>query len=155
MNRPVTTMMAVGLVLFLVYLWREGNLAGFLASLRGSTPAPDPADVQGSVITSPKAAAGSPLERLRQFAVRYGLTITSEAGGRHNPGSLHYAGRAIDVRSRGLTEEFVAHLRKAAADLGIRLRDERTRPAGQGVWGGPHLHLDIPYPNEAVRRTIQ
>lgn len=154
MSRPVTTMMAVSLVLFLAYLWRKGNLADFLGSLRGDV-ASGPSGATGGQVLAPAPPTGDPLTRLRQFAARFGLVITSETGGQHNPGSLHYQGRAIDVRSRGLTDEVIAALQKAAAELGIRLRDERTRPAGQGVWGGPHLHLEVPYPNEAVRRTIQ
>ncbi len=86
----------------------------------------------------------APLSKLEDFARQYGLRVTSETGGQHNPGSLHYQGRAIDVSSQGFTQDVVEKLKAVAASWGIVLRDERTRPAGQKVWGGSHLHLEIP-----------
>lgn len=85
-----------------------------------------------------------PLTKLEAFARQYGLKITSEMGGKHNVGSAHYAGRAIDVSSRGFTQDMVDKLRAVAAAWGFTLRDERTRPAGQAVWGGPHIHIEVP-----------
>ena len=124
------------------YLFATGRLAAVLRVLRepiGSTvePATPPAT------NAPVGAPGSALEQLRAFALRWGLTITSETEGRHNPGSLHYQGRAIDVSARGLTDEAVRAIDRSAAAEGIRLRDERRRPPGQAVWGGPHLHLEL------------
>jgi hypothetical protein len=91
-----------------------------------------------------KKVALPPLEKLEDFARQYGLKITSEMGGQHNKGSLHYQGGAIDVSSRGFTQDMVDKLKALAAAWGITLRDERTRPAGQAVYGGPHIHLEIP-----------
>jgi len=85
-----------------------------------------------------------PLQRLEEFAAQYGLKVTSTTGGEHNAGSAHYTGRAIDVSSRGFTQDMVDKLKALAQAWGFTLRDERTRPAGQPVWGGPHLHLEVP-----------
>jgi hypothetical protein len=91
-----------------------------------------------------KKVALPPLAELEDFARQYGLKITSEMGGHHNPGSLHYQGRAIDVSSRGFTQDMVDKLKALAASWGITLRDERARSAGQAVWGGGHIHLEVP-----------
>ena len=71
-----------------------------------------------------------------------GFTVTSSTGGKHNVGSKHYAGRAIDVRTRDKTPQQIAAIMQAARARGYRVLDERTRPKGQAVWGGPHLHIE-------------
>lgn len=81
-------------------------------------------------------------QRLIDFVHRNGLVVTSARGGKHNVGSKHPLGEAVDVRSRGLTEEFIGHLIRDADAHGLRLRDERVRPPHQAVWGGPHLHVE-------------
>jgi hypothetical protein len=87
--------------------------------------------------------------RLLSFALRNGLIITSGRGGQHNVGSKHYRGLAIDVSVRHnragapLTEDFISHLKRDCAAHGLLLRDERTRPPGQKVWAGPHLHCEV------------
>jgi hypothetical protein len=86
---------------------------------------------------------------LRQFAEDRGWYVTSDRGGRHNEGSLHYLGRAVDVRTNAggkqiKTEAEIQKLKSDAAALGFHVLDERTHPAGQKVWGGPHLHISIP-----------
>jgi len=98
---------------------------------------------------APEGAPGAPgavLDgvdgRLLSFAHRNGLHITSGREGRHNIGSKHYSGKAIDFRTRGLSEEFWQHLERDALEHGLKLRDERLRPHGQKVWGGPHAHLE-------------
>jgi hypothetical protein len=82
-------------------------------------------------------------QRLLDFAERNGLKITSGREGKHNVHSKHYLGKAIDFRSRGLKEPYVAHLRRDAVQHSLTLRDERNRPPGQQVWGGPHFHLEV------------
>jgi len=83
-----------------------------------------------------------PLDRLTTFAEDRGLTITSTTSGRHNPGSKHPKGEAIDVRTKDQSPEALNAAMEQAAALGYRVRDERQRPPGQRVWGGPHLHLE-------------
>ncbi|WP_342377995.1 peptidoglycan-binding protein [Myxococcus stipitatus] len=82
-----------------------------------------------------------PYQAMSRLAAQHGLHVTSTTGGRHNPGSLHPLGRAIDVRTRGVSaariDAFIADARAA----GYRVRDERTRPRGQAEWSGPHLHI--------------
>lgn len=89
--------------------------------------------------------AASRLPDLIAFARENKLTVGSTTGGRHNVGSRHYSGNAIDIKNSGnLTDEQVAQLSRAASTRGFLLRDERKRPPGQKVWGGPHIHLENP-----------
>ena len=69
--------------------------------------------------------------------------ITSTTGGQHNPGSLHPGGGAVDVgMGRETPEQQAAILAALQKDPRWLVRDERTRPQGQAVWGGPHLHVE-------------
>lgn len=87
--------------------------------------------------------------RLLAFADAEGLVITAGRNGKHNPGSKHYRGLAIDVSVRHdragheLTEERIAHLVRACQQQGLHLRDERSHPAGQAVWSAPHAHIEV------------
>lgn len=82
------------------------------------------------------------LDRLREFVKEWDFLVTSTTGGRHNRGSLHYAGRAADVSVHGKSDQEIRAFMEAARSAGFGVRDERTRPVGQKVWGGPHLHLE-------------
>jgi hypothetical protein len=79
---------------------------------------------------------------LTGFAAQHGFDVTSTTGGKHNVGSKHYQGKAIDVRTRDKSPEEIAAFIAKAQQQGFRVLDERQRPAGQAVWGGPHLHLE-------------
>lgn len=87
---------------------------------------------------------GPLLTQLEALADQFGLKVTSTTGGQHNVGSPHFLGRAIDVSVRGVTQGVINAFKRAATAAGFLVRDERTRPAGQEVWGGPHLHLEAP-----------
>lgn len=87
---------------------------------------------------------GTPLRKLLDLAAAYGFHVTSTCAGFHNRGSLHYRSRAIDVRTRDKSEGQIEAFMHAARAAGIHVRDERVRPAGQKVFSGPHLHLEIP-----------
>lgn len=80
---------------------------------------------------------------LSVLARENGFVVTSAKGGRHNIGSKHFRGLAIDVRTRGKTESAINEFIKVCRALGLVVRDERTRPAGQQVWNGEHLHIEI------------
>lgn len=97
-----------------------------------------------SVSTNQYGNDPSILKGLQDFAKAQGFVVTSTNGGKHNKGSLHYLGRAIDVRTRGRSDADIAKLMEAAKAAGYRVVDERTRPKGQAVWGGPHLHIELP-----------
>lgn len=83
----------------------------------------------------------TPLQRLLSFAGQHGLIVTSTTGGSHVRGSMHYLGRAIDVRTRGKSQEFIEDVMAAARNAGFRVLDERADP-GHGKWTGPHLHIE-------------
>lgn len=74
-----------------------------------------------------------------------GWKVTSEMGGGHNAHSRHYQGKAIDVSVRNRTQFDIDILLTIFDGQGLIVRDERKRPRGQKVWGGPHLHLAVPY----------
>ena len=104
------------------------------------------ADIQAMLDgVKPKQAPANPYTLL-SLAKDQGLRVTSgfSKGTGHNTGSKHYQGSAtnpgaIDVDHRGVD---LANLQKAAATHNMRVVDERTRPAGQAVWGGPHYHIE-------------
>jgi hypothetical protein len=79
--------------------------------------------------------------RLLDFCERHDLYVTSGREGLHNPGSDHYIGHAVDFRTRTMTEKRFQFIVAEAAKEGLHVRDERKRPKGQAVWGGPHGHL--------------
>lgn len=74
-------------------------------------------------------------------AQKLGATVTATTGGKHNKGSAHYEGRALDLRTRDKTDEEVAQMIAQLEAMGLSVRDERVQPKGQKVWGGPHLHV--------------
>ncbi len=76
-----------------------------------------------------------------RLAKKHGLHVTSTTGGKHNRNSLHGRGRAIDVRTRGVTNKRLNAFMREARAQGYRVADERVRPRGQAVWSGPHLHI--------------
>lgn len=82
---------------------------------------------------------------LRQIVQGMGWVVTSEMGGGHNAHSLHYQGKAIDISVRNKTVFDIAILYTIIEGLGYAVRDERTRPKGQRVWKGAHMHLAIPF----------
>lgn len=80
-------------------------------------------------------------QQIEEFAKEYGFTVTSTTGGKHNVGSAHYKGLAADVSTRGKSAAEIEAFTKAAQEQGYKVLDERTRPRGQAVWSGPHLHI--------------
>ena len=90
------------------------------------------------------AQGGNPFyDGVRAAVSPLGGRITSTNGGRHNVGSEHYSGRAVDVGMGRETPEQQASIKARLEASGYRVRDERTRPAGQAVWSGPHLHVSM------------
>ncbi len=82
-----------------------------------------------------------PYKAMVRLAHKYGLQVTSTTGGKHNKGSLHARGRAIDVRTRGVSSRKLNGYMHEAKKLGYQVMDERVRPRGQKVWSGPHIHI--------------
>jgi len=90
---------------------------------------------------------------LRLFAEAEGFYVTAAMNGKHNVGSKHALGLAIDVRTRGKENAEIALFIRKCNALGVRVRDERIKPERQRVWSGAHLHLDIGANTlEAVRK---
>ena len=92
--------------------------------------------------------------------------VTSSTGGKHNPGSKHSAGEAIDIRiwadpnpttstgepiSAEDAQRLVDELRRQLGD-NFRVRNEREHPPGQEVWGGPHIHIERICPSKGAPR---
>lgn len=94
-----------------------------------------------STRSTTRARGELPYKGMVRLANKHGLTVTSTTGGRHNRGSLHGRGRAIDVRTRGVSTARLNAFMKDARAHGYQVLDERRRPAGQAVWSGPHIHL--------------
>lgn len=83
-----------------------------------------------------------------------GGRITSTNGGQHNPGSVHQSGGAVDIGMGQETPEQQAKIMAALqGDPRFQVRDERSRPAGQQVWSGPHLHVEPRSSGLGVSRT--
>lgn len=81
------------------------------------------------------------LDNAIKFVEKLGGVVTSTTGGKHNKGSAHYQGRAIDIRTRDKTPEEVERMIKEFKAAGFKVLNETERPKGQSVWGGPHLHI--------------
>lgn len=69
--------------------------------------------------------------------------VTASKGGRHNTGSKHYKGKAVDVSVKFKSEYDIILLTHTLTEKGYVVVDERIRPSGQRVWTGPHLHIYI------------
>lgn len=72
-----------------------------------------------------------------------GWRVTSTTGGRHNTGSKHPKGKAVDVSVKFKNDLDVMTLTELLEGQGYGVKDERIRPEGQAVWSAPHLHLFI------------
>lgn len=90
-----------------------------------------------------KTPSTTPASKIAAWANKQGFDVTSTVGGIHNTNSLHGKGLAVDVRTKNKTPAEVAKLISEASLRGLRVLDERTRPNGQAVWDGPHIHLEI------------
>jgi RHS repeat-associated protein len=60
----------------------------------------------------------------------------------HNPGSAHYVGYAVDVRTWDHTNAQNEAFMETMRARGYVVLDERVRPPHQEVWGGPHIHVE-------------
>lgn len=123
-----------------------------------SNPQTTPTNVLPQPVATPSAAQTEQNQirdyhGLQEFAEGQNFTVTSTTGGTHNVGSVHGSGCAVDVRTRDRTPEEVEEMITNAHDQGITVRDERTRPAGQAVWSGPHVHLQVPSENRQANGT--
>ena len=76
----------------------------------------------------------------------HGGTVGSKRGGKHNVGSKHYIGRAVDIplgEWRGITRaQSDAMLAALQQNPYLKVSDERVRPPGQKVWSNPHIHVE-------------
>jgi hypothetical protein len=80
-----------------------------------------------------------------------GLNPSSIDSGKHNVGSRHYEGKAVDL---GLNTTFGGDINKMKQFKqwfetegknkypGLKLIDETTKPSGQKEWSGAHYHLE-------------
>lgn len=98
----------------------------------------------GGQPAAPTPGIGAPLvDMVSSIIEPLGGRITSTTGGKHNVGSLHPSGRAVDIgMAQESPEQQEAILSALRADPSLKVVDERQRPAGQKVWSGPHLHVE-------------
>ena len=101
-----------------------------------------------------KPAGGEmPISPVLNTLSQLGLKPSSVNTGEHSPNSRHYHNKAVDL---GLNTTFGGDQRKMDVFYqylqspegqkmfpGVKVRDERTRPNGQKVWSGSHLHLEL------------
>jgi hypothetical protein len=86
-------------------------------------------------------------QTLLDFARSNSLRVTSGfSNGGHNSGSMHYRGSATDPGAIDIDHKGVDYnnLLALAKSRGLTVLDERTRPAGQAKWTGPHYHIQKP-----------
>ena len=110
------------------------------APVTGKATLPEAAKAAGP--TAPeKAPAVYPktLSGLETLAKDQGMHVTATTGGEHNPGSLHYKGQAMDVRTNGEDTNKITAFMAAAKASGFNVLDERNRQPGK--WSGPHIHV--------------
>lgn len=101
----------------------------------------------GTLAPSDQPGSGTPLSQLENFANVEGLKITSTTGGHHNPGSLHYQGRAIDVSVNGLSPQRIQQVMQDAINSGFKaIKELYTGNGPYGQSSGPHLHISLPPP---------
>lgn len=93
--------------------------------------------------TNSKACQTNYIE-IKNIVTAMGWIVTADVGKKHNGGSKHYSGKAVDVSVRGRTEFHIAVLDEVLKNLGYYLFDERVRPKHQKIWTGPHLHIQVP-----------
>jgi len=76
------------------------------------------------------------------LAQNMGLVITSTTGGKHAPGSYHYAGRAIDVG--GSSSSMLAYAQQLASTSGRRMAELYYTPLGFSIKNGVKVPWTIP-----------
>jgi hypothetical protein len=89
-----------------------------------------------------------------QALASMGIKPSSTNTGKHNVGSKHYHGKAFDLglntsfggdmrKMRDFYENFNEIKKKYPIFDRFTIHDETQRPAGQKVWSGAHLHLQL------------
>lgn len=152
MNDKQSAAILLGLIAVAFIIWYRSRSSAQRSALFGTGPALPESSGDRKVAGRPFPVlpsvggvdwSGGTLSRLMQFASEWGLTVTSSLGGKHVPGSAHYEGRAIDVRTRGVAEETIQSVIDAAKRAGFRVIDERQKMPW-AEWSGPHLHIEAP-----------
>lgn len=82
------------------------------------------------------------------------LVVTADKNGKHNAGSRHYEGKAVDVRTRDKSKEEIDLAILKLREFGFWVFDERERPKGQKVWSAPHVHVEVPLCQEQYLNKI-
>jgi hypothetical protein len=83
-----------------------------------------------------------------------GYVVSSTIGepGEHGSTSFHYDGRAIDVRTNGLSKQEIKQIRELFASLGVRCYDETVKENWTEHTTGYHLHFDTATRSEVIQR---
>lgn len=121
------------------------GLSAVAVGLVAGCAAPDdPAEDGHEEVTvgSVQQAVSDRWRAIAEYGEQLGFRVTSTTGGTHNPGSAHAQGRAVDFSVKNKTPAEVEAFMQSMRDRGYVVRDERTRPPGQPVWSGPHIHVE-------------
>lgn len=97
-------------------------------------------DIQSIERSAERGALKALLDLGKQFGFVAGM---NQSAGAHNKGSLHPLGRALDFSVKGKSASEISRFIEELTAVGYTVFDERTRPKGQKVWGGPHLHAQF------------
>lgn len=80
---------------------------------------------------------------IKVIAENMGWRVTATTNGKHNTGSKHYQGKAVDLSVRGKTQFDVDMLTLIMENEGYVVLDERKKPKNR-VWSAPHMHISVP-----------
>jgi hypothetical protein len=109
-----------------------GGMDKFTQSLNSISQMADQVGGMGGILGGAQGNLGLAMAIARQM----GLIITSTTGGRHAPGSYHYAGRAVDVSNGVNTREQMAFARRMASQFGASIKELFYDPLGWSIKNG-------------------
>jgi hypothetical protein len=111
----------------------------FTQSLNSISQMADQVGGMGGILGGAQGNLGLAMAIARQM----GLIITSTTGGRHAPGSYHYAGRAVDVSNGVNTREQMAFAQRMASQFGTSIKELFYDPLGWSVKNGSRAPYTI------------
>jgi len=103
--------------------------------------------VRDAIRTLPERQGGISNDHvmLRKLVESRGFVVTDGYATKgHNPGSKHYVGKAVDVRTKDRSDAEIEAFIQEMKALGVKVVDERKGPPRPGMtWTNEHLHLEF------------